>query len=267
MFWAQKNVWQRVDLNLSDFGANDGPNDPADPNGKLDPEQVEALGIVDLAGFFNQLPAEAPMVVERTTGAHTLWIDDFEILSGDNPKTEKPGSAILPGGSVLIDAFDRGFSPWVTLGGMSVGISPGSDNPIGGPALMASIQPVEGKVVILTRRVNGADYTGCKRILFDIAAEHEGTFVVSIEVRKEGAASAEGPRYNFMIYPPEGRKVFRVNVSLADFDHDENSPEDSAGKLEAARIKTISIGDITSLTGGAAGAGNKIWIGRVELTR
>ena len=41
MFWAPKNVWQRVDLALSDFVTNDGPTDPVDSDGKLDPDQVE----------------------------------------------------------------------------------------------------------------------------------------------------------------------------------------------------------------------------------
>ena len=44
------------------------------------------------------------------------------------------------------------------------------------------------------------------------------------------------------------------------------SPEDPAGKLEASRIKTIAIGDITSLTRGAV-TDNKLWLGRVEFLK
>jgi len=166
---------------------------------------------------------------------------------------------------VLIDSFDRGFSEWITLGGINLSLS-ASDNPLGGPALEASIQAVEGKLPILMRRTNPAELSGSKRLAFDIAAEHEGTFVISVETKKPGSGGGQGPRYNFTIYPPAERKVFRVNVSLADFEHDANSPEDPAGKLEASRIKSITIGDITALAGGAP-TGNRIWIGRVELLR
>ena len=258
MFWAPKNVWQRVDLGLSDFIANDGPTDPVDSDGKLDPDQVEGFGIVDFASFFNQMPSESPMVVTKKSGTHSLWIDDFEILSNVATKTNKPDS-------VVVDGFDRGFTEWITLGGVNLGISPG-DNPVGGPALTASIKTVDGKIALMLRRVHSAEIAGTKRLAFDIAADHEGTFAISIETRKPGAGSGQGPRYNFMVYPPDGRKVFRVNVSLADFEHDANSPEDPAGKLEAARIKSIAIGDITALTGGTAGD-NKLWIGRIEMLK
>ena len=256
--WAPKNVWQHVELSLADFAPNDGPTDPVDPDGKLDADQVEGIGISDMAGFFNRLPVEAPIVVARATGTHTLLLDDFEVLATAAESSKS--------GPLSIDRFDRGFSSWITLGGMKIDLATGSDNPIGGPALTASIQPAEGKLAILLRRVNNAGLAGAKRITFDIAVEHEGTFLLSMEVDKAGAPSGQGPRYNFTLNPPDGRKVFRVNVSLADFDHDENSAEDPAGKLEANRIKTISIGDITALVGGAASP-NKIWMGPVEMVR
>ena len=251
--WAQKNTWQRVDLGLADFMLNEGgPADAVDADGKLDPDQVEAIGILDLSAFFNQMPAETPMVVSRKSGEHTLLIDDFEVLN-TSPKS----------GSLVIDAFDRGYLQWMTMGGVDLSLAP-ADNPLGAPALAASLKGVEGKLTILVRRVNASELAGAKRLAFDIASEHGGTFTISIETRKPGAQ--QGPRYNFLIYPPEGRKAFRVNISLADFDHDGNSPEDPAGKLEASRIKTIAIGDITGLTGGAV-ADNKIWIGRLEMIK
>jgi len=262
MAWIPKNVWQRVELNLADFIANDGPTDPVDSDGKLDPAQVEGVGIVDLASFFNNLPAEAPIVLTRTTGSHTILLDDFEILSSESSGTGKPTS-----GAIVIDRFDRGFPQWITLGGMSISLLANNDNPIGAPALTASIQPAEGKLSILMRRVNGADLAGAKRIAFDIATAQEGTFIISIETKKDGAPSGQGPRYNFTLNPPDGRKVFRVNVSLADFEHDENSAVDPSGKIEANRIKTISIGDISALVNGGASGANTIWIGRLELLR
>lgn len=259
LIWTPANTWQHVDLMPSDFTANDGPNDPVDSDGKLDSNQVEGVGLIDLAGLFSRLPLDAPIVVAHSTGAHTILLDDFEI-------TDNKSAAASSAGNVVIDRFDRGFSQWITLGGMSINLTSAAENPIAGPTLSASIQAADGKLAMLTRRIDGARLEGTKRLVFDIAAEHEGTFAISIEVKKTGAASGQGPRYNFMIYPPDGKKVFRVNVSLADFEADANSPEDPAGKLEAGHIKTISIGDITALAGGAAGP-NKIWIGPVEMIR
>ena len=189
---------------------------------------------------------------------HSLWIDDFEILSNATAAPKKPDS-------VVVEAFDRGFTQWITLGGMTLSLSQ-SDNPIGGPALEASMKGVEGKLTLMFRRTNPAELAGMKRLVFDVAAEHEGTFIISIETKKTGAASGQGPRYNFTLTPPDARKVFRVNVSLADFEHDNNSAEDPAGNLEASHIKSIAIGDITALVGGAA-VDNRLWIGRVEMLK
>ena len=258
MFWVPKNAWQVVDFLLSDFTGNDGPTDPVDADGKLDPDQVEGVGIIDFAGFFNQLPPESPIVVAKKSGTHTLMIDDFEIMSSASTKAKRADA-------VLVDGFGRGFIEWITLGGMGLSLAAG-DNPIGGPALEASIKGVEGKLALLLRRTNPAEIIGTKRLAFDIAADHEGTFAISVETKKAGVSGGQGPRYTFLIYPPDGRKVFHVNVSLADFEHDANSPEDPAGKLEAGNIKSIAIGDITGLTGGAV-VDNRIWIGAVEMRK
>ena len=51
-----------------------------------------------------------------------------------------------------------------------------------------------------------------------------------------------------------------------DFEHDDNSPEDPSGGIDASRIKTLALGDITALAGGGA-ANNRIWIGRIEMLK
>ena len=245
--WAPKDTWQLVDLTLADFVPTDGPTDPVDANGRLDPDQVEAVGLLDFTGFFNQAGSETPILVTPRSGAHAVLIDGFEVL--ETGKVAKP---------LVIDTFDRGFSQWFTMGGMKLSLAP-AGNPLGAPALEAAIRGVDGKLTVALRRVNSREFSGVKRMEFDLAAEHEGTFALAIETKG-------GPRYNFILNPPAGRKVFHVNVNLADFEHDENSPADARGRLEPEQIKTVSIADITTMTGGAA-ADNKIWIGRIEMAK
>ena len=50
-FTAPQNAWQRVELIPSDFDPSDGQDDPKDPNGKLDLEKVEGVGLVDVGRF------------------------------------------------------------------------------------------------------------------------------------------------------------------------------------------------------------------------
>ncbi|MDP8981183.1 MAG: hypothetical protein M3O35_11390 [Acidobacteriota bacterium] len=251
-FWASANQWQQIELSPGDFAVNDGPNDPVDPDGKLDLDQVEGVGILDLAHFFNELPVSSafPVVVARSEGMHTLWLEDFQILSSA-PVRRKASVK-----TISIDAFDRGFLQWITLGGMNLKLV-SADNPVGGPALQASYEQVDGRFAVLVGRLSTLDLSKAKRIAFDIASDHEAMLVVSLEMKKPG--SDQGPRFNVTIYPPAGRKMFHVSLSLEDF---EQNPAGTL-KLDPSRLKSITITDVTAVSGGEAGA-NTIWIGNVE---
>jgi hypothetical protein len=179
-----------------------------------------------------------------------LLLDDFQILNRAAPRAKASPSAIP------IDAFDRGFLQWITLGGIYLKLSP-ADNPLGRPELQASYEQVEGKFAVLVGRLSNLDLSKAKRVAFDVASEHEATLVVSLEMKKPG--SDQGPRFNVTIYPPAGRKVFHVNLSLDTFEPDQNGTV----KLDPARLKSIAITDVTAAAGGEAGS-NTIWIGKVE---
>lgn len=251
-FWAPVNQWQQIELGSGDFATNDGPKDPADADGKLDLDQVEGVGIFDLAHFFGALPENPafPVIVAKSTGKHTLLLDDFQILNSAATRVKASPSAIP------IDAFDRGFLQWIALGGIDLKLS-AADNPLGRAAMQASYEQVEGKFAVLVGRLSNLDLSKAKRIAFDVASEHEATLVVSLEVKKAG--SNQGPRFSVTIYPPAGRKVFHVNLSLDTFEPDQSG----AVKLDPPRLKSIAITDVTAAAGGEAGS-NTIWIGRVE---
>jgi hypothetical protein len=53
---ALANAWQQVELTPADFALGDGPNDPADPDDKLELDQVEGIAIFDFAHFLGSVP-------------------------------------------------------------------------------------------------------------------------------------------------------------------------------------------------------------------
>jgi hypothetical protein len=238
-FWAPANTWQDIELAPADFVASDGPTDPVDADGKLDTDSLQGIGIVDIAQLFAGAPdnPEFPVVIDRASGAHTILVEDFQVLG--TPR-QHPAAGV-------IDTFDRGFLQWVTLGGMELKLST-ADNPLGKRALQAKYQQVEGQFELLTRRLSNFDLSKAASLAFDIASEQESTMVISLELK-------QGGRYNLTIYPPGRREVFHVNVKLADFE--------GPGKLDPAQLKSLTIADITSANGGAP-ATNTIWIGKVE---
>jgi len=234
--WSPANTWQQIDLTPVDFVLADGPQDPKDADGKLDLDQLQSVGVLDLASFFPAPPGPA--------GPHTMWIDDFEALGGPAPT----GTS-----SMRIDDFDRGFLPWITTGAMQLKLS-AAGNPLHEPALEASYDQSDAPFPSLVRRIANYDLAKAVRIDFDVASDEAATLLIALEMKRPGAA--QGPRFTLPIYPPDKREVFHVSIKLEDFQ--------GQGKLDPSLLKTLIV---TDPTGGGDGVGthNRIWIGKVEF--
>lgn len=249
-FWSPANTWQTIEFAPSDFTLSDAPNDPKDIDGKLDLDQVEGLGLLDLAQFFAEMPANGvlPLTVERPSGPRTVEIENFEVL-------RSPADARKAAGAVPLSTLSRNFLDWVTPGGMKLQLN-SSGNPLAVPAIQATYEQREGQFALLLRRVGQTEAAGTKRLVFDVASEHEATLVISLETRKPGGG--QGPRYTLPIYPPGGKEVFHVDLKFSDFQGD--------GPFDPALWRTIAIMDITAASGGGDGA-NTVWVGNIEAVK
>jgi hypothetical protein len=260
-FWVWADAWQQIELTPADFSPNNGPNDPVDQDGKLDLDRVQGIGIVDLACIFSAMPdsPNIPIVVSRPKGQHSLSLAGFQILSDILNNQGPEGRADGP--AQVIDAFDRGFLQWITLGGMALQLST-NGNPLGIPALEAAYEQTEGRFALLQRRLANFNLSAAKRLSFDIASERDTVLMVSLELSQPRAS--DGPRYNLTIFPPADRKPFHVNLLLSDFERDVNSPTPGPARLDPSRLKSFTITDVTSASGGETGA-NTIWIGNLQV--
>jgi hypothetical protein len=239
-FWSPANAWQQIDLTPADFVLSDGPQDPKDADGKLDLDQLQGVGVLDLASFFPAPPGPP--------GPRTMWIDDFEALGGPAPKEDS---------AMRIDNLDRGFLPWITIGIMDLKLAQAdnqADNPLHEPALEASYEQRDTPLPVLLRRIANFDLAKAVRLDFDVASDEDATLAVALEAIRPGAA--QGPRFTLPIYPPGKREVFHVSVKLDDFQ--------GQGKLDPAQLKTLIVTDPAG-AGDGVGTHNRIWIGKVEF--
>jgi hypothetical protein len=235
-FWSPANTWQQIELTPADFLLADGPQDPKDPDGKLDLDKLQGIGILDLGSYFPAVPTNA--------GTHTMLIDDFEVLGGPTPAPSQ----------MSIDVFDRGFLPWITTGVMELKLA-AADNPLHEPALEAVYDQTEPPLLpSILRRIGNYDLSKAVRLDFDVASDQDTTLAVALEVKRPGAQ--QGPRFNLPIYPPGKHEVFHVSIRLEDFQ--------GQGKLDPSQLKTLIITDPTG-GGDAVGTHNRIWIGKVEF--
>jgi hypothetical protein len=233
LLWVPANTWQQVELTPADFTVGDGPNDPVDADGQLDLDQVEGLGVLDLAQMFLSQPdnPDAPFAIDRATGARTIEIAGLEVIAGDN---------VAPARS--IDGFDRGFLEWITTGGMKLQLAP-KTNPLGAAAMQMVTSAEGGRIGLAMRRVSNLNLAKAQRLVFDVASENETTLVISLETKS-------GKRFNQTVYPPAKRELFHVRVKLADFEGE--------GAFDPAQWKSIAIAE-------ASGQPNSVWIARMSV--
>jgi hypothetical protein len=232
-FWSRAGAWQQIELAPEDFSVSDSPQDPVDADGKLDLDAVEGIVVLDLAQFLMQTPRnpDFPMAVTQPTGAHTILLENLELVETAAWKKPEP-----------IDSFDRGFLQWLTLGGVDLKLS-ATGNPLGKPAMQAVFQTSEGEFGVVVRRLANLDLSKATHLAFDIASGDECTLVISLEQKN-------GQRFTQTIYPPGARELFHVNLKLADFE--------GQGKLDPAQLKSLAIAQV----GGEAP--NTVWIADVR---
>ena len=253
-FWSPKDRWQQIVLTPSEFTANDGLNDPKDPDGRLDLDQIQGIGLLDLKMLFSMSGGaqQPPFQLDKLAGSHTLLVSDFQIESeGPAPATVKDG--------VIIDDFRRSFARWLTLGGMEMSL-PNDENPTGKRALEASYKQKPGQFVLMSHRIGNIDLSKCDRLSFDIASIEDAQVAVSIEMAK---VKGKGARYTYMLEVAGGKKPQHQSIPFTEFVLDQNSPPDPAGRFDPSKMRTISVVDVTGAARNETTA-NTLWLADIR---
>jgi hypothetical protein len=252
IFWSPKDQWQQIDLTPADFNLNDGPKDPHDPDGRLDVDQVQAIGIFDGGQFLSQAPAnpKLPIAVNKLSGDHKLQWEDFRIVT-EAAKSQVKG--------VVIDDFRRGFLTWFTPGGAELALSK-SGNPLGKPALEFRYQQDPNRITIVMHTLGQVDLRGSKQLSFDVASLRDAHVIISLEAQKVDGRPA--PRYNHDFTVSAGQ-TGHMSIPFSEFTLAEDSPPDPAGHLELGKIRSIGLVDISGMIDGNKD-NNTLWLAEIK---
>lgn len=257
MIWLPKDTWRRVTLLPSDFWLSDDKNDPKDPDGKLDLDQVENVGVVSLWSFLALGAGDTPEGVELLApklGPHKFWLDDFSALP-TAPAQEAPMPALPEkANGVWIDTMQRDIPFWMPLGNAELSIDPNA--PFKGHALRADYVQGASKYIALIHDMRRANLAHKDRITFQVASAKSLKLAVALEEKS-------GARYIVILDVPGDSEPTRKSVSFSDFMIAEDSPKDPDGQLDLDQIKTISFVDITSAFG-IDKQKNTLWIGPIS---
>src|SRR5207245_193712 len=135
-----------------------------DPDGKLDLDQVEGIGIVDLGMFFAQADnGEMSALFGIKLGPCTAYIDDFTVTN----EPLLPTSSSL-NGDFRIDTFLRPQSSWVGVG--VLGVSVASGKPLDAKGIKIDYHQTPMKPAGVFRAVQRGKLAGASKLVFDAAS-------------------------------------------------------------------------------------------------
>jgi hypothetical protein len=236
--WSTGNTWQQVQLTPADFRLNAGPKDPVDPDGKLDLDAIQNMGVLDIRTIVAvKVDPGSPIVMESHEGKHSFSIREFELVTGSGAAARE---------KTTIDSFATPQLQWLTLGGVELKPE--------GSGMRAVYQQVDDRSVAMVRQIAGVDLRAREGLAFDIASEKPAQLVLSFEELAPG--KQQGPRHNLEMEVPGGGKVEHREVLLSAFDQGD-------GTIDLGKLKTFSILDTTGNFTHET-AKNSLWIGNIR---
>ena len=253
-FSVPKDKWQHVELSASDFGLASNPTDPKDPDGKLDLDQVENIGLIDAGSLFAQ--ANNPTLNELfgiPTGAHHLYLANFDVSA-----VPLPGASGVPATPGVLDTFAHPQVGWYTVGGVQAKSVRGA--PLSGRGMSLDYTQEPGKVAGAIRFFPHGKLTGTTKLTLAVASVKAATLLVQVE---DGA----GDKFNTQVYVPAGaNKTEAVRVAFADFKIADDS-KNKAATLDLAQIDRLLIVDLSGAMGiVTASTPNTLYVGDLRAT-
>lgn len=212
-------TWTRVVANLDDFQlADDSPI----KNRKLDLDNVAAVGFLDVLPAFVQGETMEYLFGPRT-GTNVLWLDEFQILD------RKPAGGKMAGEG-LVDAFNRPFSSWLPL--LGVTLTPSES---GGMRVYYKREP--NRLYAMLRSVSPGTLAGGKELTLKVKAPQEVRLAFGVE-------ETDGEKWQAIVQLPGGNEVAEVSVRFSEMQKTEDSGS-ADGAVSPEKIKLITLVDLT----------------------
>ncbi len=200
VIWSNGEGWQPVVLAPSDFTENYTQGEPSDPDGKLDPDRVEHVGLIDFSQFLGGLTRDSQIYTEPHEGAHEILMRNFEVsreTNSSHPQVE-----------------------WFSSGGASLTKADG--------ALAVRYQAPDDSWIAFTRLGGLPGPVGATHLAMDIQSDRDAQLVISL---REGSA-----RRNVDFFAPAGKTIEHREILLSAFGTEEK-PE--AGKSQSMTILDV----------------------------
>jgi len=258
-FYVPAFEWVQVAVNLDELAVG---QDSSDENGKLDLDQVNTVGFLDLATMLVNLPGDIGKATARLQGPRTLWLDDLQLSKERAAKASGPVQADGKH-AYLVDNFEAGVVKWtparVTFAeglafdifpaNVALKVQPEAAGPgmartpleAGGKGLRFSYKRGEKEVYALVHTLEKRALGQAERLHLNVSMSQKSLVLVQVKEKDDS-------EYQYAIQPDNSVGWQEVNVALSDLTLGDQS-KDENGKLDPDQIKEIALVDASALLG------------------
>jgi hypothetical protein len=235
LLWSSADEWSEFSLTLDDFTFD--PDGPPDPNGKLDPELLAGVAIIDADGFIRTIAEPSPLFSVEPVAEQALWLDEFTLRSAPaQPAPEPQGAPALADYSPPMGGF-------LLLGGRDVNVT-AEEQQDGEFALRLDYTTPAGTLFGVMHMIPQGAMTHGGAVRMQARTNRDLTLVVALEERREPGEIGKS-RYETVVELTASEQFETVTLPLSLFElgDDQTDPD---GELNPELVETLSIVDGTA---------------------
>jgi len=246
VIWCEAGEWQVPRLGLGSFQHAD--DSPVDPDGKLTPEKVTGMALLDMGNLLRAMIEQNPMFYISPPEDQRLWLDEVKLLS-KNPEEEKPARE----GVKLLNDYSMPLRGVLFLGGKSVTV--GKDESEQGAHVKLTYTIPPRTVLGIANLAGAGNLAGAKAIRFRVKSTSTVTMIVNMEEKR---GEGDGSNYNAQLTINGLQPWKEITVPISDFHIDEGGL-DPNGKLDLDKVDAVVMVDV-SAAGAPGDITNTLWL-------
>jgi len=240
LLWSAAGTWQEYSLRLDDFYPDrDGP---ADPNGRLDPERVTGLAIIDADGFIRAIEATVPLFATEDFAEQTLWLDQLVLRAGEPPEP------VAAEGPMVLAHYVPPMRGFLVVGGLDKTIE-AEEQEDGQTALRIDYSTPAQTLVAVIHTLAPEALADARADSFQVRSNQASTLLVALEERR-GPGDINKSSYHAMVSIEPGEQFETITLPLSEFKLGEDQT-DPDGALNPELVNTLLIIDGSAMLGDA----------------
>lgn len=240
MIWCEGGQWAEYELGIDDFHYD--RDSGADADGKLTPESVKGVVVVDIGGFFRFMAEQNPMFHIAAPAEQAIMLDEFE-LSTTEPETEEAKEGTVP-----IQDYAWPMVGVALLGGEAVKACAMTEGE-GEKALKLEYEVPAQTIFALIHQVRPGSLAGVTKLRLQVKSEKGTALVVNLEERT-GPGEDKKANYSSMAQVKAGHEWQTIELPISAFALGDDGVDEN-GKLDIENVVMAMVIDLGAMVGQA----------------